>query len=146
MSENRPAPLPRSAFPWFTAIDTRWADNDVYGHVNNVQYYAYFDTAVNHQLIEAGVLDPASSPVIGLVVETRCSYFASVAFPDRLQLGLRVLKLGRSSVQYQIGLFRDDDAECRALGHFVHVYVDRASQRPVAVPEPVRAALTPLLG
>lgn len=146
MSENRPAPLPRSAFPWFTAIDTRWADNDVYGHVNNVQYYAYFDTAVNRQLIEAAVLDPASSPVIGLVVETRCSYFASVAFPDRLQLGLRVLKLGRSSVQYQIGLFRDGDAECRALGHFVHVYVDRASQRPVAVPEAVRAALAPLLG
>jgi len=145
VSDQRPTPVPRTAFRWFTAIDTRWADNDVYGHVNNVQYYAYFDTAVNRQLIDAGVLDPARSEVIGLVVETRCSYFASVAFPDRLQLGLRVIRLGRSSVQYEIGLFRDDDHECRALGHFVHVYVDRASQRPVAVPEPVRAALTPLL-
>ncbi len=146
MSDDRPAPLPRAAFPWFTAIDTRWADNDVYGHVNNVQYYAYFDSAVNRQLIEAGVLDPASSPVIGLVVETRCNFFASVAFPDRLQLGLRVIKLGHSSVHYRIGLFRGDDAECRALGHFVHVYVDRASQRPVAVPAAVRAALSPLQG
>ncbi|MGL4243556.1 MAG: acyl-CoA thioesterase, partial [Beijerinckiaceae bacterium] len=99
MSE-RPIPLPRSAFRHFLPIDTRWHDNDVFGHVNNVVYYAYFDTAVNRHLTDAGLLDPATSTIVGLVVETSCTFFESVAFPDRLEVGLSVVKLGRSSVTY----------------------------------------------
>lgn len=142
--DDRPVPMPREAFRWFTPIDTRWADNDVYGHVNNVQAYAYFDTAVNRQMIEAGLLDPASSPVIALVVETRCAYFAPLSFPDRLQVGLRVMQLGRSSVRYQLGLFREGERLCASLGEFVHVFVDRASRRPVELPAAVRERLSAL--
>lgn len=141
---ERAAPLPREDFRWFTAIDTRWADNDVYGHVNNVQSYAYFDTAVNRQMIEAGLLDPASSPVIALVVETRCAYFAPLSFPERLQVGLRVTQLGRSSVRYRLGLFREGEALCASLGDFVHVFVDRTTRRPVDLPAAVRAWLEQL--
>ena len=145
MSE-RPIRLTREAFPLFRPVATRWMDNDVYGHVNNVHYYSYFDSVVNGWMIEQRLLDLKSSTVVGMVVETGCTYFASVAFPDALEAGLRVAKLGRSSVRYEIGIFRAGEAEVSAQGFFVHVYVDRATQRPVAIPEPVRAALSGLAG
>jgi acyl-CoA thioester hydrolase len=132
---ERPLPQPRSAFRWFTPIDTRWHDNDVFGHVNNVVYYAYFDTAVNRQLTDAGLLDIASSTVVGLVAETSCTYFSPVAYPDRLEVGLAVARLGNSSVTYLLGLFRQATDLTTALCRFTHVYVDRASGRPVPIPE-----------
>ncbi|WP_244644410.1 acyl-CoA thioesterase [Azorhizobium oxalatiphilum] len=125
-------------------ITTRWADMDIYGHVNNVVYYSYFDTVVNEYLMRRGVLDPERSPVIGLVVETRCSYFRSLTFPQSVEAGLRVARLGGSSVRYEIGLFGDGEATAAAQGHFVHVYVDRETRRPVPLPEPLRAVLAPL--
>jgi acyl-CoA thioester hydrolase len=140
----RPATGRRADYVRFVAITTRWMDNDVYGHVNNVIYYAFFDTAVNQLLIEAGLLDPATSPVIGLVVETQCRYASSLAFPDRVTAGVRVAKLGTSSVRYEVGLFRNDEDEASGEGHFVHVYVDRASRRPVAVGPDLRAYLATL--
>jgi acyl-CoA thioester hydrolase len=143
-STSRPAPEPRSAFRHFSAIATRWMDNDVYGHVNNVVYYSFFDTAVNRYLIEAGALDIHRSAVIGLVVETRCNYFAPLEFPQIVEAGLRVAHLGSSSVRYEIGLFAAGAAESAASGHFVHVYVDRETRRPVPLPPVLRAALQPL--
>lgn len=116
-------------------------DNDVYGHVNNVTYYSYFDTAVNRYLIEAGVLDIHAGEVIGLVIETHCNYFASLAFPKNVQAGIRVAHIGRSSVRYEIGLFEDGAEQAAACGHFVHVYVDREKRRPVALPDPLLGAL-----
>lgn len=141
---TRLAPLPRDAFRHFTQIDTRWHDNDVFGHVNNVVYYAYFDTAVNRQLTDAGLLDIAASPVVGLVAETGCSYFAPVAYPDRLEVGLSVIRLGTSSVTYRLGLFRlsermAGETMTAALCRFTHVYVERASGRPVPIPAGHRA-------
>ena len=135
----------RDAYRHFQAIPTRWMDNDVYGHVNNVIYYSYFDTVVNQYLIEQGVLDIEKSTVIGLVVETQCRYFESLAFPDVVHAGLRVAKLGNSSVRYEIGLFRNGETKAAAQGHFVHVYVDRASRRSTALPADLRAALEKLL-
>lgn len=143
---EKAAPTQRSAYRHFTVIPTRWGDNDAYGHVNNVVYYAYFDSAVNRFLIENGVLDITRSTTVGLVVETRCTYFSSLAFPDTVHVGLKVTQLGRSSVRYEIGVFRNSDDSAAAVGQFVHVYVDRASQRPVPVPDAVRAVLQPLLG
>ncbi|ROZ68771.1 acyl-CoA thioesterase [Ramlibacter sp. WS9] len=125
-------------------MPTRWADNDSYGHVNNVVYYSFFDTAVNRHLIESGVLDIAASPVIALVIETRCTYFSSVGFPDDLDLGLKVVKLGNSSVQYEIGLFKSTAETASAVGYFTHVYVDRQTNRPVAIPDSVRSVLSEL--
>jgi acyl-CoA thioester hydrolase len=142
---DRPTPLPASAFAHFAAITTRWIDNDVYGHINNVVYYEYFDTAVNAYLIEQGVLDIARSATIGLVVETQCNYFKPIAFPDPLRAGLRVAHLGTSSVRYDIGIFRGDDDTASAQGHLVHVYVDRASGRPVPLPEALKKALAKLV-
>ncbi|AWB19601.1 acyl-CoA thioesterase [Methylobacterium currus] len=141
---GRTPPETRAAYRRFVPITTRWADNDVYGHVNNVVYYAFFDTAVNSVLIAEGALDIANSPVIGLVVETGCRYFRSMAFPDRVTAGIRVAHRGTSSVRYEVGLFRNDDDEAAAQGHFVHVYVDRATQRPVPLPEDLRRVLEPL--
>lgn len=135
----------RADYRHFLTIPTRWMDNDVYGHVNNVVYYSYFDTVVNRYLIDAGALEIETSPVIGLVVETGCRYFAPITFPDRVDAGLRVARLGNSSVRYEVGLFRNDDPAPAASGHFVHVYVDRATRRPVPLPDPLRAALTPLV-
>jgi len=143
---SKPTPNPRTSYPHFQLIPTRWMDNDVYGHVNNVVYYSYFDTVVNQYLIEQGVLDIERSPVIGLVVETQCHYFAPLTFPDAVNAGLRVAKLGNSSVRYEIGLFRNDETSASAQGHFVHVYVDRASRRPAGLPEPMRAALARIAG
>ncbi|MGL5116596.1 MAG: acyl-CoA thioesterase [Beijerinckiaceae bacterium] len=130
----RRLPLPRGAFRHFVPVDTRWHDNDIFGHVNNVIYYAYFDTAVNRHLIDAGLLDPATSTVVGLVVETGCTFFESVAFPDRLEVGLSVERLGRSSVTYRLGLFRAGGETSVAICDYTHVYVDRASGRPVVIP------------
>jgi len=135
----------RDDYRHFQTIPTRWMDNDVYGHVNNVVYYSYFDTVVNQYLIETGALVIESSPVIGLVVETGCRYFAPITFPDRVAAGLRVAKLGNSSVRYEVGLFRNDDAAAAASGHFIHVYVDRETRRPVRVPDAMRAVLAPLM-
>lgn len=143
-SGERPKPHVRSAYAWFCGITTRWMDNDAYRHVNNVVYYSFFDTAVNRYLIERGALDIERSPVIGLVVETTCRYFSPVAFPDRLEAGVRVARLGTSSVRYEVAIFREDDELASAQGHFVHVYVDRESNRPVALPDALRAALLPL--
>ena len=120
-------------------------DNDAYRHVNNVVYYSWFDTVVNQYLIVRGVLDIEHSPVIGLVVETHCQYFNPVSFPDLVHAGMRVAKLGTSSVRYEVGLFRNDDASAAAQGHFVHVYVDRASKRPAPLSAALRQALEPLL-
>ncbi len=137
-------PERRADYLRFERIPTRWMDNDAYRHVNNVVYYSFFDTVVNRMLIEAGVLDIAASPAVGLVVETGCSYFSPIAFPDEVHAGMRVAHLGRSSVRYEIGLFRNDADSASAQGHFVHVYVDRVSSRPTTLPEPLRAALLPL--
>ena len=139
------APRARSAYPYFRTIPTRWMDNDAYGHVNNVTYYSYFDTLVNEQLIRDGGLDIARDPVVGLVVETRCTFMKSLTFPERIDAGLRVARLGTSSVAYDIALYREGDGEPAALGRFVHVWVDRATQRPVTVPPAIRAALAPLV-
>ena len=134
----------RDRFRWWLEIPTRWMDNDIYGHVNNVQYYSYFDTVVNTHLIREAGLDIHKSPVIGLVVETRCQFKKSLIFPECIDAGIRVDRLGRSSVTYAIGLFRDGDDESAALGHFVHVYVDRPTQTPVPIPDMMRAAMEKL--
>lgn len=138
---DKSTPDARNAYRHFQVIPTRWMDNDVYGHVNNVVYYSYFDTVVNQYLIEQGVLDIGNSTVIGLVVETQCKYFASIAFPDVVHAGLRVAKLGNSSVRYEIGLFKNESLTAAAQGHFVHVYVDRASRRSTPLPADFRSAL-----
>lgn len=141
----RPQALPRSAFAVFRDIPTRWSDNDVYGHVNNVIYYSWFDTAVNTYLIEQGALDIHQGETIGLVIETQCNYFAPLAFPQTVQAGICVRKLGSSSVRYEIGLFAQGQELSAAHGHFVHVYVGRQDRRPCALPAALRAALEPLL-
>ncbi|CAG0989061.1 1,4-dihydroxy-2-naphthoyl-CoA hydrolase [Burkholderiales bacterium] len=135
----------RSAYRRFLAIPTRWMDNDAYGHVNNVTYYSYFDTAVNEHLIRDGGLDIAGGPIIGLVVETGCRFHASLSFPETIDAGLAIERLGTTSVVYRIGLFRRGTDSPAATGRFVHVWVDRATQRPAPVPERIRAALAPLV-
>jgi len=131
----------RFDYKHFHTITTRWMDNDVYGHVNNVIYYSWFDTAVNQFLIVNGALDIERSPVVGLVIETQCNYFAPVSFPDRITTGIRVAKLGNSSVRYEVGVFREEEEEVSAQGHFVHVYVGRDTRRPVALPDKLRTVL-----
>ena len=141
---TRPRPEPRRAYRLFLPITTRWLDNDAYGHLNNTVYYSFFDTAVNRYLIEAGALDVASGPVIGLVVETQCNYFSSIEFPHSVEAGLRVAHIGRSSVRYEVGLFAQGQPLTAAKGHFVHVYVGRATRRPVALPEKLKSVLEAL--
>ena len=141
MSERQPR-LSRADFRVFRAIPTRWHDNDAFGHVNNVVYYGWFDTAVNAWLIEGGFLDLAGSDIVGLVVETGCTYFESVAFPETVEVGIAVERLGNSSVTYRIGIFRQGGGQAAAQGRFTHVYVERASQKPVPIPAPLRGALT----
>jgi acyl-CoA thioester hydrolase len=136
---------PRSAFPHVLAIPTRWMDNDSYGHVNNVQYYSYFDTAVNQFLVTRGVLDIHADQVVGLVVDSGCSYFSSVSFPDTVHVGVRVAKLGNSSVRYELAIFRNDEQTPAAAGHFVHVYVERSSNRSVPIPDAVRRVLATIV-
>ncbi|MGA2550511.1 MAG: thioesterase family protein [Burkholderiaceae bacterium] len=132
-------------YPHLHSITTRWMDNDAYGHVNNVVYYSWFDTIVNEYLIRQGVLDVVKGEVIGLVVETHCNYFRSVAFPESIVAGLRVARLGTTSVKYEIAVFPGSEHEAAAQGHFVHVYVDRRSRRPTALPADLKNALSPLL-
>lgn len=144
-SSSRPHAEPRSAYAAFRHIGTRWSDNDMYGHVNNVVYYSWFDTAVNGLLIERGVLDLQAGNVIGLVIETHCNYFAPLAFPQDVVAGVRVAQIGASSVRYEIGLFASDEHElCAAKGHFVHVYVDRLTRRPTPLPADLRRVLETL--
>ena len=142
---SRPAAHHRNAYHALRPITTRWMDNDVYGHVNNVVYYAFFDTVVNAYLVEHQVLDFALGAVIGLVVETGCHYFEPVSFPDLVHGGLRVTHIGNSSVRYEVGLFRGDGLLAAAQGHFVHVYVDREHRRPTAIPAPMRAVLAGIM-
>jgi len=140
-----PTQLPsRDAFPVLRAMQTRWHDNDHYGHVNNVVYYSYFDTAVNGWLIEAAGRDIRDLPAIGVVAETSCRFLRPVGFPDPLQVGLAVARLGRSSVAYRLAVFRGDEGEPSAVGRFVHVYVDREHRRPIEIPAELRAALAPV--
>jgi acyl-CoA thioester hydrolase len=144
-STSRPQAETRSAFKVFRRIDTRWMDNDVYGHVNNVVYYSWFDTAVNAHLIEQGALDIHQGETIGLVIETQCNYFAPLAFPQVIEAGIRVAKVGSSSVRYEIGLFAQGEDLCAARGHFVHVYVDKVNRRPVkALPPKLQTVLETL--
>ncbi|MEM8792247.1 MAG: thioesterase family protein [Pseudomonadota bacterium] len=135
----------RGVYRAFRPIATRWADNDIYGHVNNVQYYAFFDTAVNGYLVERGALDITGGRVIGLVVSTNCDYFTPVSFPDRLEAGLSVANLGTSSVTYRVGIFREGDQLAVAAGEFTHVYVNRDSRRPVPLPASYRQVLEALV-
>ena len=138
---SRQTPQSRDEYRYFREISTRWMDNDPYAHVNNVVYYSWFDTAVNGYLIDCGVLDIHAGEVIGLVVETGCQYFSPIAFPDSVCAGVRVSNLGRSSVRYEVGIFRGDQEEASAQGYFVHVYVDRTSHKPVTIPDEIRNVL-----
>lgn len=140
-----PSEARRTDYVHFRTIQTRWMDNDVYGHVNNVQYYSYFDTAVNGFLIDQGVLDFHDDDIVGLVVETHCNFYASAAFPDEIEAGIRVARLGKSSVRYEIGLFVAGRDTPIAAGHFVHVYVRRDRQEPIPIPEAARAVLNAIL-
>ncbi len=134
----------RRDYKHFQPITTRWHDNDIYGHVNNVVYYGFFDTAVNNYLIQQGGLDIQDGDIVGFVVSSACDYFASIAYPDLIEVGLRVAKLGNSSVQYELAIFRGGEQEACAAGRFVHVFVERASNRPTAIPGRLRAALEAL--
>jgi acyl-CoA thioester hydrolase len=141
-SPLKPAPERRDRYRVFRAVPTRWSDNDIYGHVNNVVYYSWFDTVINALLIEHGALDMHQGKTIGLVVQTHCDYFAALAFPQTVQAGIRVARAGRSSVRYEIGLFAQGAQTAAAQGHFVHVYVQRQTQRPVtALPAPLQAVV-----
>ena len=145
MSATHHAAETRAGYRHFLTIATRWMDNDVYGHVNNVVYYSLFDTVINRYLIEAGGLDIHAAPVIGIAVETMCRFHAPIAFPESIDAGLRVAHLGRTSVRYEVGLFKSGRNEAAAAGHFVHVFVLRADTRPVDIPPAIRAALERLL-
>jgi len=131
----------RREFRHLHPISTRWDDNDVYGHVNNVRYFAFFDTAINAWLIREGALDVERGDVIGVCAESHCAYTAAIAFPDAVEVGLRTAHLGTSSVRYELAVFRDGDEESAATGWFVHVFVDRATRRQVPIPAQLRAAL-----
>jgi len=131
----------RDRYPHFLSIQTRWSDNDIYGHVNNVTYYSYFDTVVNCFLIDQGGLDIETDSVIGVAVETMCKFNKPLAYPEVLEAGLRVGKLGNSSVRYEIGIFQESAAEAAAMGHFVHVFVDRATGKTAPIPDAIRSAL-----
>ena len=140
-SKTRVEPSALAQFPYHYSITTRWHDNDVYGHVNNVIYYSWFDTAVNGYLLEKEVLDFTGGSVVGLVVETQCNYFSSVAFPDKIKAAVAVSKIGKSSVRYEVGIFRNEETTASAQGHFIHVYVDAVTRRPVSLPDELRVAL-----
>ena len=138
---SRAEPLKKDLFPVFRILPTRWADNDVYGHMNNVVHYSLFDTAINGWLMEAGLLDFKTGSTVGLVVETGCQYFAEMAFPDTVIAGIGVERIGTSSVTYRIGLFRNEETTASAQGRFTHVYVDRESRRPKPLDDVWRALL-----
>ena len=141
----RPQPETRAKYNAFCTIATRWSDNDVYGHVNNIVYYSWFDTAVNGLLIERGAIDIHAGSVIGLVIETQCNYFAPLAFPGDVVVGIRVAHAGLSSVRYEVAIFpADPSLPCAAKGHFIHVYVDRATRKPAALPQTLTSVLETL--
>ena len=137
--------LQREDFPKIITMTTRWSDNDIYLHVNNVVYFSYFDTAVNQNLVETGVLTIENSEVVGLVVNNQCQFFASISFPDTVHVGLSVEKIGNSSVTYRLGIFKNDENQLSALGSYTHVYVNRKTQRPVPIPEKTKAVFESLL-
>ena len=139
-SPHRPLPHDRSAYPSFSTLETRWMDNDVYGHVNNVVYYSYFDTVINRHLIAEGGLDIHADPTIGVCVESMCQYFEPIAFPEPIDAGLRVARVGATSVRYEIALFRRGSGKAAAQGHFVHVFVDRATRKPTPIPDKLRVS------
>jgi acyl-CoA thioester hydrolase len=141
---EKPQPEGRAGYKAFRTMGTRWLDNDAYGHVNNVVYYSWFDTVVNAHLIEQGALDIHGGETIGLVIETQCNYFAPVEFPQTVEAGLRVAKIGTSSVRYEVGLFLQGEPLTVAKGHFIHVYVDRATRRPTSLPERLKNVLEAL--
>jgi acyl-CoA thioester hydrolase len=141
----RQKPDSRDDYRHSLTITTRWMDNDVYGHINNVQYYSYFDTAVNRFLIDRGVLDIHDGSVIGLVVETHCNYFSGAAYPQDIEAGIRITEPGRSSVRYEVGLFVEGREQAIAQGHFIHVYVDRDKRTPVELPADLREVLSDLI-
>lgn len=146
MNESAKPPVEtRARYRHFQAIPTRWGDNDIYGHVNNVVYYSYFDTVVNTYLIERGALDIRASAVIGLAVESLCTFKKELTYPETIDAGLRVGRLGNTSVRYEIGLFRAGEDDPAATGYFVHVYVEREARKPVSLPEPLRRVLAPLV-
>lgn len=144
MSTDTTRPV-RADYARFFPIHTRWNDNDSYGHVNNVVYFEFFDTAINRNLIECGLLDVNKSAAVALVVDNRCTYHASISFPDLVHAGIKVKRMGSSSVTYEVGIFKNDDEVAAALGTFVHVYVDRASGQSISIPPEVRSALTSLM-
>ncbi|MEO8650695.1 MAG: thioesterase family protein [Hyphomicrobiaceae bacterium] len=145
MSNGRPKPGKRSDYVEFMPIQTRWMDNDVYGHVNNVVYYSYFDTVVNLYLINPGGLDFHNAPIVGIMAETMCRYYRSIAYPEAIDAGIRVGRLGTSSVRYEVGLFGVEEQQARAEGHLVHVFVDRETNNPVPIPAGIRVALERLV-
>ncbi len=144
MGEGRKPPGRRADYRHFRAIPTRWMDNDLYGHVNNVVYYSYFDTVINAYLVEAGGFDIHRADVIGVAVETSCRFHASLAFPETVEAGLRVARLGKTSVRYEVGIFRRGEDGAAAEGYFVHVFVRRADQRPIEIPDGIRLSLQKL--
>ncbi len=144
MSEPAKTRSKRGDFKALVPITLRWHDNDAYGHVNNVTYYAFFDTAVNQLLIEGGVLDIEANAIVGLVIETRCTYFASLTYPGTIEVGVRVAHIGRTSVRYTLSIFAEGIEDAAAMGEFTHVYVERASQKPTPIPDGVRALLETL--
>lgn len=146
MNDTPETPIqePRERFPHFLTIPTRWMDNDIYGHVNNVVYYAYFDTVINEYLIREGGLDIHDGTVVGICAESSCQFKASIAFPENVEAGLRVGHLGNRSVRYEIGLFKEGREEAAALGRFVHVFVERATMKAVPIPDELRKALARL--
>lgn len=135
----------RSEYPHIVSVQTRWDDNDIYGHVNNVKFYSYFDTVVNNYLIEFGGLDIFDASIIGVAVETMCQFKESVAYPETIELGLKVGKIGNSSTRYELAVFRQGGKEAIAIGHFVHVFVERATNKPVPIPDTIRSALKALV-
>ena len=145
MSDQKLAPPKRADFVAFEEIHSRWMDNDAYGHINNVVYYSFFDTAVNRYLIERKVLDVLKSEAIGFVIETQCKYFSPIAYPDLIHVGLKVTHLGNSSVKYEVAIFKNDDDIASAAGSFVHVYVNRSTNKPTPIPQDVREILTGLI-
>ena len=145
MSDQKLAPPIRADFVAFEEIHSRWMDNDAYGHINNVVYYSFFDTAVNRYLIERKVLDVLKSEAIGFVIETQCKYFSPIAYPDLIHVGLKVTHVGNSSVKYEVAIFKNDDDIASAAGSFVHVYVNRSTNKPTPIPQDVREILTGLI-
>lgn len=145
-NERSQTPPPRREdYPHRALIETRWGDNDIYGHVNNVEYYAFFDSAINRILINDGGLDIHEGDVIGICAESHCAFLGSLAYPDPVEARLRVAKLGNSSVRYELALFDGPDGQAAAEGWFVHVFVDRKSRRPVPIPHSIREALQTLV-